>query len=106
MSEKKTLEFGFICGGRRSKNTYNSLVTMYQYAKENGYIDINVNFIEPELEKYKEVIEQIKEYIKNSSDMLVVNNYSFPDKPVIDKKAKKDLFQILNKVGDIDEKKN
>ena len=54
-------------------------------------------------QQLKEVIDQIREYVKNSSDMSVVNNYSFPDKPVIDKRAKKDLLQILNKAGETNE---
>lgn len=97
MSEKKTLEFGFICGGRRSQNTYNSLVTMYQYAKENGYIDINVNFIEPELEKYKEVIEEVREYVN-----YLHNNCKYRLNDGHLRKLKK----ILDKAGDINEKKN
>lgn len=64
---------------------------------EDGYY---VDKLEKENQQLKEVIEEIREYIKNSSDMSVVNNYSFPDKPVIDKRAKKDLLQILDKVGD------
>lgn len=60
-----------------------------------------VNILEMKLDKYKEVIDQIREYIKNSSDMSVVNNYSFPDKPVIDKRSKKDLLQILDKVKNV-----
>ena len=57
--------------------------------------------IQQENQQLKEVIDQIREYIKNSSDMSVVNNYSFPDKPVIDKRSKKDLLQILDKVKNV-----
>ena len=52
-----------------------------------------------EIERLNNIIKEVREYINNSGGMELVNNYSFPEKPIIDKLAKTDLLEILDKVS-------
>lgn len=48
-----------------------------------------------EAQEYKNRIDKAIEYIKNCGGMELVNDYSFPEKPIIDKEAKTNLLNIL-----------
>lgn len=43
----------------------------------------------------QERIDKAIEYINNSGNMSLVNGYSFPEKPIIDKQVKQELLSIL-----------
>ena len=45
--------------------------------------------------KLEQKIDKAIEYIKQCGGMELVNNYSFPTKPIIDKEAKQELLEIL-----------
>lgn len=49
-----------------------------------------------QLEDYKSRCKKAVEYINYCDDLSVINDYSFNEKPVIEKRAKKDLLNTLN----------
>lgn len=80
------------------------MISGIDYGKGNDE-SCTVTFVSPEyierLEKenqqLKSVIKEIREYINNTYDIPIAKGFPFPDKSVIDKKAKKDILQILDK---------
>lgn len=56
---------------------------------------------EQQLDLYKEVIEEVREYIEQHNYDYIYLDCKFIETHIYD-----DLLQILDKVGDIDEKKN
>ena len=55
-----------------------------------------------EINQLKEVIEEVREYIKGNP----LFQFDYDVLGVTDKEPRKELLQILDKVGDINEKKN
>ena len=60
MNKEEILNVGVCCGGRSSQMTYNNFVKMYSYAKENGFKGINITFVDPELDKLQQKVNQLE----------------------------------------------
>lgn len=67
MNIEEALKIGVICRPRTSGQTYNNFIRIYNQAKRNGYKDVNVIFIDPELDKLQKRIDKAIEYIKKES---------------------------------------
>ena len=59
-------------------------------------VEKDVNFELRKIFELQRRIEKAVEYIKYCDDLSVINDYSFNEKPVIEKRAKKDLLNIFN----------
>ena len=71
----KELETSVLCGSRTSQRTYNTFIRIYEYAKKNGYSDITIRFIEPEIIKLQERINKAIEYIESEYTITDDNVY-------------------------------
>ena len=101
----KMLKVGVLCGGRTSGRTYENFLRIYRHAKINGYSDVEVTFIDPELNKLQQRINKAIEYIENNSLYEEEYDYDYEENLYLsgieDGYAKKDLLEILK--GDSNE---
>ena len=67
---KERLNTNILCGGRTSGKTYEQFLKIYEYAKENGYKEINVTFIEPELYKLQQENKELQERIDKAIEYI------------------------------------
>ena len=68
---------------------------VHQLETENKQLRLALQETRKVLEEQTKAIESAIEYIKQCGGMELVNDYSFPDKPIIDKEAKQELLEIL-----------
>lgn len=58
-NKDKIMNVGVLCGGRSQGRTYHQFIEIYKKARQDGFTDVNIRFIAPDIIELKKDIETI-----------------------------------------------